>query len=433
MNRRARLLAELRAVAVPLVAYGLTLLVSLAFFWFAVFVDPPPDPMVTALILGSVTVGTLGGMVLGQVASLLRIRSTLFHLVNGLTFVSAVYIGATFGKAIGEIGAFVVFISTMGCAAANGAFLSLRTNRGVAATWAPLMLATISILICSDQLGNTAAWHAGDKHGIWGAATLLLLLGAIASQLAFLAAREHHRLHRWRTAPVATELLEHRPDPFRPLHGCGTVVSIGALLLFLTASAALVAPYLWRTAPPDEDGVIETSGVPEEEAVEEEDEKEGPGLPDLQTLQEAVQQGVQATCALLTLVVLGILGLFVFGLPLRRQLLLTHLRDPLWPVPPSRQAHLHWRLAEIAFGDAGLHRQPHETALDLSRRAVHELPELDPEALEMAGRIADRVAYGYALEPSDPEMLGRAAEMTYQGIWESLSEWERIKATYRWL
>lgn len=431
MNRRQRLWQELKALGLPVILYDVSVLVSLGLFAMAIVIDGPSGATSKVMLLGSVTLGTLTGLAVGQFLSVTRLRSTLFHLLDFLAFVGIVYVGTWIGPMMGEVGAVVFVTAMIGAIVANGAFLSLRTNRSMVAVWAPMMLATVSILIITEASGDDRAWHQGDKFAIWNGLTIGILVLTITLQLAFLAAREQHRVHRWRTAPVATEVLGHRRDPIRPLRGCGTVALLAFLVGFLTFSSAVVAPYLWRTAPPDEDGVIETQGFDEGEQEAEKDD--GGGFGGLPQVQEAVKQGVQATCALLTLVVLGILGLFVFGLPLRRQVLLTHLRNPMWPVPPSRRAHLHWRLAEIALGDAGIHRSPHETALDVAKRGVAAFPDLHLEALETAGQIADRVAYGYALEPSDPDMLGRAAEMTYQAVWESLSEWERIKATYRML
>ena len=106
-----------------------------------------------------------------------------------------------------------------------------------------------------------------------------------------------------------------------------------------------------------------------------------------------VRQGAQMGCALLTMLILAIAGLMVFGPPTRRQLLLSHLREPMWPVPPSRRARLHWRLAELALADAGIHRKPGDSARDVALRAVDRYPGVNLEALVSAAEIADRVAY----------------------------------------
>ena len=114
-------------------------------------------------------------------------------------------------------------------------------------------------------------------------------------------------------------------------------------------------------------------------------------------------------------------------------LLLQYLRRPFWPVAPSRRVAQHWRLVEIALADADLHRQPGDSATALARRASVEVALLDPESLQRAAEVADRVAYGMGIAHDDVMVARRAAEMTYQSVWDDLSEWARWKAMYRLL
>lgn len=431
---RARVWAEIKAIGWPVVLYDVSLLVALGMFLAAIFLsNPPNDPRDWAVVL-AIAVSTLVGSTFGQAVSVLRVRSTLFFVGLTVSFWVCTYLLVQVGPMLPpEVALGLGILLFIGSIMAAGGFWSLRANRSMAATWPILMLSTGAIIVIAENRGDTVAWFAGNKHAIWSGLTIIVLVVTVVLQLGFLAARESHRVHRWRTAPVATEIVNERRDPIRPLRGCGTFVLLVGLVAFLTFTSAVVAPYLWRTGKGDRDGRNPGETV---EQPEPSDTKPQPGdgppfeMPDVT---ESMKRGVQATCALFTLVVLALLGLVAFGLPLRRQVLLQHLRNPMWPVPPSRRAHLHWRLAEIALGDAGIHRQPGETALDVARRGLAAHPELNLEALETAARIADRVAYGYALEPSDPDMIGRAAEMTYHAMWESLSEWERLKATYRML
>ena len=94
---------------------------------------------------------------------------------------------------------------------------------------------------------------------------------------------------------------------------------------------------------------------------------------------------------------------------------------------------MHWRLAEVALGDAGIHRKPGDSAKDVALRAVERYPDVNLDALVTAAEIADRVLYGYALDAGDADTIRRAAEMTYQAVWDNLGEAERLKATYRLL
>lgn len=432
MSRLRGWRGELAAVAWPLLTYQFMVLLSLGTFFATILTLYGFDGSKDALALTGIAVGTLCGGLFGQVMSLLRVRSTWMALFNTGLFIFSIWLatqGPQLEMFIGDAAFILVFTLMIGSIMSSGGFWSLRTNRGLAATWAPMVLFTSSILAYSEKTGADDTWRAGDKWAIWDGISLLILGSAVFLLLVYLLGRERHRVHRWRTAPVATELVDTGPEPLRPLRGCGTWLLLGGLIVFLTASSALVAPYLWRTGDRGGEETTDQEDDPEDEP-DETDPMDG------EALQEAlrhVQRGISILCTLLTLLVLALAALFVFGPPLRRQLLLTHLRDPYWPVPPSRQAYLHWRLTEIALGDAGIHREPGETALDVARRGLEALPDVHLEALETAAEIADRVAYGYGLEPTDVDTARRAAEMTYQAIWETLSELERLKATYRLL
>ncbi|MBN2797854.1 MAG: DUF4129 domain-containing protein [Deltaproteobacteria bacterium] len=148
---------------------------------------------------------------------------------------------------------------------------------------------------------------------------------------------------------------------------------------------------------------------------------------------EAVKQTGLSLLFLFLALFLAVVGIFTFAPPLRRTLLLQHLRRPLWPVPPTRKVQQSWRLVEIALADAGVHPRPGDSPTGLAARAAEELKDIDPEPILEAARAAERVAYGYGLNPDDTERVRRLAEMAYQASWESMSEWQKIVAVYRWL
>ena len=136
---------------------------------------------------------------------------------------------------------------------------------------------------------------------------------------------------------------------------------------------------------------------------------------------------------LVTMLILALLALAVFGPPARRVLLLRHLRRPFWPVEPSRRVSQSWRLVEIALGDLGIDRRPGDSAEGLAARARGHGGLFDPEDLARCAAIADRVEYGLGLQPADTMFARRTAEMTYQSVWEELTELQKIRAMYRLL
>ena len=435
--RQNPLMRDLLALGQPVALYwGTVLIALLAFTGAVVFVKPNFDPEDLSVV-GAIWLATLVGVTIGQLASVLRIRSGLFLIADFIAFWVGLYAAFQLEQLLGGnqlIGVILAMMALLAPMMASGGFWSLRVNRGILAAWAPAILFTGSIILITENQGGIAEWRDGAKYAIWSAGTLAILALAIVLQLIYMAARERHRLYRWRTAPNAPEHVDGKPDPWRPFAGIGTMVMLGLLVVFLTASSALVAPYLWRTTT-SEDGDTPSQNFddPDEPIDPDPSTGGGPSVPNMQQVQRYVKQGVQMGCALLTMLVLAIAGLIVFGLPARRQVLLTHLRDPMWPVPPSRRARLHWRLAEIALGDAGVHRRPGDSAKDVALRAAERCPDVNLEALVTAAEIADRVIYGYALDAGDADTIRRAAEMTYQAMWDNLGELERLRATYRLL
>jgi len=434
---RSLIARELIALAKPIALYWLTNLLALVVFTGAVFTTQNQMDEGDLVAIGAVWASMLLGVLVGQVASITRLRSGIFLPGLFCVFWGAVFAilqaEALFKGIIGDIGFALLGMGMMlGSFAASGGFWSLRVNRGLVAAWVPAILFTGAIIMITENSGEIAAWHEGAKYAIWSVGTIAILGLAVVLQILFMVARESHRVHRWRTAPQAPEPVEQRPDPFRPFAGLGSLVMLGLLVVALTGASAVVAPYLWRTGPPDGEngGGQQIEGDPQEQPEPSSGSGMGGGL---QKVAKYVKQGVQMGCALLTMLVLAIAALVVFGPPTRRQVLLTHLRDPLWPVPPSRRARLHWRLAEVALGDAGIHRKPGDSARDVALRGVAEFPNINLEALVTAAEIADRVMYGYALDAGDADTIRRAAEMTYQAVWENLGEVARLKATYRLL
>jgi hypothetical protein len=295
--------------------------------------------------------------------------------------------------------------------------------------------------VITEKTGKVDSWHAGDKWAIWDVVTVPILGLGVALTLVFLAARETHRLHRWRTSPKASEptatAASRGARIARANPGLG---GVGALLLlgfFLTLTSALIAPYLWRTGPGDRDGdggggdPVEQNG---DQGGDREPSESEWGDPEWgEKAKRAVQQAAQSLFMLLLMLLLALLGLLVFGPPLRRLLLLQYLRRPFWPVPPTRRVAQHWRVVEIALGDIGLLRQPGDSATSLARRATSTVEFVDPEALFRCATVADRVAYGLGVAPEDTMLARRTAEMTFETVWDELTESQKFRAMYRWL
>ena len=143
--------------------------------------------------------------------------------------------------------------------------------------------------------------------------------------------------------------------------------------------------------------------------------------------------GVALSLALLIAILVALL-LLVGWRPTRRLLLIRHLRDPLWRVPPTARVEQGWRLVEIALGDVGLYPEPGEDATGLARRAQPELQRWSPvevHGLAEAAAAADRVRFGLGVRPGDVALMERFSAWAMDTIWERLPEREQLRCMYR--
>jgi hypothetical protein len=136
------------------------------------------------------------------------------------------------------------------------------------------------------------------------------------------------------------------------------------------------------------------------------------------------------------LALLAVLGALVFGPPLRRLVVVRHLREPFWRVTPTARIEQGWRLVEIALGDAGLIVRSGEDAVGLARRARPILERLSPvevHGLEEAADVADRVRFGLGVGSRDVEVMERFSGWAYDTVWERLGDREQLRCMYRTL
>jgi hypothetical protein len=149
---------------------------------------------------------------------------------------------------------------------------------------------------------------------------------------------------------------------------------------------------------------------------------------------EAGKQAGGAVCISLTTILLAILGLLIGYRPIKRLLVVRHLKEPFWAVSPTRRVDQGWRLVEIALGDAGVHPRPGEDAAGLARRAAPVLATLSPvevHGLEDAAEVADRVRFGLGVGADDLDVMQRFSAWAIDTVWERLSDGEQIRCMYR--
>lgn len=398
--------------------------------------------------LAGAWLATLFGTLVGQALAVMQFRgvvvlSTTGWLVAGTWLALAQIGGGADQLERGGIALAVALLlapAFVWCGAA-----SLDPNTGALPAVAPMAWFVGAIFELGEKTRAVDRWIAGDKWAIWDALTAPLLGLAVVLVLGWLALRERFRLWRWRWATDGPAPPGERAA--RPIdaggRGCGAVLAIAVLGTVLTIATAFVAPYLFRSGPGDRSGdggrdvaMVQPAegGHRDETAWERGDPRRGRGVDDESRLDQAQRAARHATMSLLlmmAMVLLALLTVVVFGPPLWRMFLLRHLRQPLWPVPPTRRVHHAWRMVEIALSDSGIHRRPGETATALAERAIRHRVVVDPGGLRRCAEIADRATWGLGLAPDDTMIARRAAEMTYQEVWEGLDEGERLRAMYR--
>ena len=430
--------ADAASLAVPLGAYAFATGAGLVIVSALLLANGLTDDAAGWGVLGGCWLATVGGVASGQLAALLRLRAWV--VATGFVLGVAAIMTALTIVAVNELqtlGIGLVVTAFLGPFFFVSGHLSLSTNAGLPSLFAPILWLTSAILAVAEKRGTSAAWFAGEKWAIWDVFTAPILGFGVLCALVFLASREQHRLHRWRTDPVAP-ILSVAPAQIRRAGsgiGCGGIFALSVLTLALTLASAVSAPYLWRseadTDPPDSDATT-VDGQPTPDGTDPQpDGASGDGGGPSDPIRRAAEQAGTSLIALFLILALLLAGLAVFGPPLRRMLLLQHLRRPFWPISPTRRIAQHWRLAEIALGDGGVPRQPGDDADTLVRRARTQVAFVDADALARCAEIADRVAYGVAIRPEDVMYARRTAEMTYQTVWDELTEWERFKAMYR--
>lgn len=429
-------LEQLKAAWRPMLAYFGALLLGMLGFMAVIARElglRGNDAGMLAAILGTSLVGTL----LGVSAALARIRGTWVVLAGLLDWAVMTALIAT--DRVHDDGAmqYVLIALYFLPVALTGGFWSLATGRTLLALWHPVVYFTGAILVWIQRHKGIGDWLAGRKDALWDDISVLMVGAMVASCLVYVAAHEGYRLALWRRGPRAalptgeSDIGDARPRT--DLRALVALLLVGALV---TGGTALLAPWLWRTGPA-KDG----NGSGEAPTNEPPPETDGNSWMEqvaevLVKMVEAAKEAAGALCnALAVLLMVGLLLLATWR-PIRRALVLRHLREPFWDMTPTRRVEQAWRAVEIALGDIGIHAQSGEDAMGLARRARPALEKLSPvevHGLEDAAAIADRVRFGLGVQPDDVATMVRFARWACDTVWERLDDTAQIKAMYRGL
>jgi hypothetical protein len=439
---------QLKEAAVPVLTYWAWVLFAYASFCVAIVAG---EGLKDAYILVIFGLGVVASVAVGQVAAFLRVRTWIMLSLGAASWTFFFVFLASGGAALMDnavVAAVMTSIFFLGPVAWTGGLWSLETNRALWSAWLPLVFTVAAVIAWAEDHGALDTWLSGNKAGIWDLASLGFFVPSVGFLLLYLVSRETHRLAMWRRGPTAP-LLPSRQERgvSRPRVTLLGLVLLAGLAIVIAGATAVIAPYLWRTGPDDGNGPHHTEAQDRNQADAKsrqgqgENPLDGVQMPEgakqlIQKAGEAAKKASGTICSVLSILLIATLGALLAYRPLKRLVVVRHLRDPLWEVPPSHRIEQCWRMVEIALGDAGVDPQPGEDAAGLARRAAPVLRKLSPvevHGLEDVAEVADRVRFGLGVGPDDVAVVERFSKWVLDTVWERLDDKAQLAAMYRGL
>jgi len=111
--------------------------------------------------------------------------------------------------------------------------------------------------------------------------------------------------------------------------------------------------------------------------------------------------------------------------PIRRLIILRHLRRPFWDETVDQRVSNAWQLALVGLRDAGWRPGMQEVPQALARR-------VGIAELATCATILERARHGLGIDAEDLEAMGRAADATYHAARRELSLFARVVGWIRW-
>ncbi len=441
---------QLKETIVPVVTYWVWVLFAFATFCLAIILDSGFKDAITLVFFAG---GTFVAVAFGQLCAFLRIRTWIMLSLGAASWAFFFLFLLAGGSALMEsdvIAALLISIFFLGPVAWTGGLWSLETNRTLWSTWLPLVFTVGAVLVWAEGKGKVADWEAGNKWAVWDFASLAMFIPSVGLFLLYLVSRETHRLAMWKRGPTAPLLpSQQERGVSRPRITFLGLVLLAGMAVVVAGATAVIAPYLWRTGPDDNGQGPETHAPSQQERNQSDaDARANPGdgspldgadLPD--GVKELVQKGGEAAkkasgtiCSVLSILILATIGALLAYRPLKRLVVVRHLREPLWDVTGAARIDQCWRLVEIALGDAGITPLPGEDATGLARRAGPVLQKLSPvevHGLEDVAEVADRVRFGLGIGPEDVAVVERFSKWVLDTVWERLDDKAQVAAMYR--
>ncbi|OJY30793.1 MAG: hypothetical protein BGO98_28925 [Myxococcales bacterium 68-20] len=403
----------------PALAYlAFTALGSLALILTSAFYSRGSGKDVVIFALG--TAAGLVGVLLGQLIAVLRMRALPVFIAAGICVALAVWVMSFTNPPGGEYiqVPFVFFCFAFPCG-----LLSLMHRWELFASFWPAASWIGGVFLILNEENRVGAWEE-NKVSAWLPVPLLYLGCFLVLLLLYLAAKQAARIEMWQALSGAAarriskaETTKQRVSAL-PRKNLVPLLVVAALLF---GGTAILAPYLWRTGK----GNRESHSEPREH--DDRPPREGPDFDgegivrQMQKLANAAKETLPKLWPLLFLVVLY--------RPTKRALLLTHLKTPIVPAPPSERIDNLWEYVRIAAEDAGVVPTSADSVEQLMVR-IRVTKRASP-ALESAAEIYMRTRYGFTVQPGDAlAMRGHASEAA-TALRKDLGVWVTVKNLWR--
>jgi hypothetical protein len=403
----------------PALAYLVfTALGSLVLLITAAWYSHGRDKDVVLFLLG--TMAGLAGVVLGQLIAILRIRALPVFIATSICIAFSIWM-MTLGSPPG--GEYLAVPVLFFCFAFPCGLLSLMHRWELLASFWPAVGWIGSVFLILNEEQRVRVWEE-NKVAAWLPVPLAFLGGFLVLWLLYLAAKQAARVEMWQALSGAAARRIAKAETKKNRAGAlprRNIVPLLVVAALLFGSTALLAPYLWRTGKGDHESHHQ-SEAQDENSPTKVPNIDGEGIVrQLQKMAKAAKETLPKLWPLLFLLLLY--------RPAKRALLLTHLKTPLVPTPPSERIDNLWEYVRIAAEDAAVVPTSADSVEQLMTR-IRAVERSSP-ALEEAARIYVRTRYGFTVQRGDAIAMRGHADAAARELRRGLGAWATLKNLWR--
>lgn len=358
------------------------------------------------------------GVVIGQILAILRLRALPVFVVTFICVMIAAWIMA-FAHPPG--GDYLAVPLVFFCFAFPCGLLSLMHRWELFASFWPAVGWIGSVFVIINEENRVHVWEE-SKVKAWLPVPLVYLACFLVLWLVYLAAKQAARVEMWQALSGAAARRVSKKETRRnavgalPRKNIIPILLVAALLFGVTA---VLAPYLWRTGKGDRES--HNTETTTERSPHRGPDIDGEGiLQQMQKIANAAKNTLPKLWPLLLLILLY--------RPTKRALLLTHLKAPIAPTPPSERIDNLWEYVRIAAEDAGIVPTSADSVEQLLARIP---PERMSPALARSAEIYVRTRYGFIVQPGDAIAMRKHATEAATALRKDLGVWATVKNLWR--